>query len=134
MYLRLISLKRIIQVWWDNWKKNLMGIQVYTSAQRLLKMKYIFWINFHTPIEKQSNKDWNILIHLKNNCPSIKICLICWFLVMTFNLWFYHEFWINGYAYILEIVLDSCTISKMSLDVWHWMKCTSNWHLDNLFD
>ena len=95
MYLRLISLKRIIQVWWDNWKKNLMGIQVYTRAQRLLKMKYIFWINFHTPIEKQSNKDWNILIHLKNNGPSIKICLICWFLVMTFNLWFYHQFWVK---------------------------------------
>ena len=31
------------------------------------EIKFIFWINVHTPIEKQSNKDWNTPIHLENN-------------------------------------------------------------------
>ena len=47
------------------------------SIQRLLKMKkFIFWINAHTPIKKQSSQDWNTPIHLKNNAPQIKVPLI----------------------------------------------------------
>ena len=42
-----------------------------TSIQRLSKMKKnILCITAHTTIEKQSNKDWNTPIHLKNNGPS----------------------------------------------------------------
>ena len=49
--------------------------------------KFIFWINAHTQIEKQSNKDWNTPKFLKVNSPHIKVPLIFWFLIMTFNLW-----------------------------------------------
>ena len=44
-----------------------------TSIQKLRKIKkYIFCISAHTPIEKQSNNDWNTLIHLKNNGPNLR--------------------------------------------------------------
>ena len=67
-----------------------------TSIQRLLKMKkLIFWINAHTPIESQSKQDWNTPIHLKDNGPHIKVPLIIWFLIMTFNLCFYHQLWVK---------------------------------------
>ena len=65
-----------------------------SGIQRLLKMKkYIFWINSLTPIEKQSNEDWNTPIHLKNDSLSMKVPLIFWFLIMTFNLCFYQQLW-----------------------------------------
>ena len=38
---------------------------MYTSIQGLKMKKFIFWISAHTPIEKQSNQDWNTPIHLK---------------------------------------------------------------------
>ena len=57
--------------------------------------KYIFWINAHTLIEQQSPEDWNIPDHLKNNGPSIKIHLIFWVFIMTFNLCFYHQLWVK---------------------------------------
>ena len=69
-----------------------------TCIQRLLKMKeYIFLINVHPPIKKQSNKDWNTAIHLENNGQSItvKVPLNFWFLIMTFNLRFYHQLWVK---------------------------------------
>ena len=79
-----------------------------TSIQRLLKMeKFIFWINahsIHTPIKKKPNQDWNTPIHLKNNGPHIKAPSIFWFLIMNYV--FITTFWLNGYVYILEIVLD----------------------------
>ena len=77
------------------------------SIQRLLSMrKFIFWINAHTPIEKQTKQDWNTPIHLKNNGPRIKVSLILWFLIKTFNLCFYRQLWVKWYVYILEIVLS----------------------------
>ena len=38
--------------------------------------KFVFCINAHTPIEKQSNQDGNTPIHLESNCPHIKVTLI----------------------------------------------------------
>ena len=55
----------------------------------------IFWINAHSPIEKQSNEDWNTSIHLKRNDPHIKVPLIFWFLIMIFYLCFYHHLWVK---------------------------------------
>ena len=67
-----------------------------TNIPRLLKMKkYIFWVNAHATIDKQSNEVWNTHIHLKNNSPSIKVPLNLWFLIMTFNLCFYHQLWVK---------------------------------------
>ena len=51
--------------------------------------------NAHTPIGKQSNQVWNTQIHLKNNGPYIKVPLVFWFLIMTFNLGFYHQLWVE---------------------------------------
>ena len=68
--------------------------------------KYIFWINAHPPIEEQSNEDWNTLIHLENNGASIKVRLMFWFLIMTFNLFFITNLTLNGYVYISEKVRD----------------------------
>ena len=66
------------------------------SIKRLLKMKkFIFWINSHTPMEKQSNQDWKTQIYLKINGPHIKVPLILWFLIITFNLCFYHQLWVK---------------------------------------
>ena len=45
----------------------------------------VFWINAYAPIEKQSNKDWNIPIHLADIGSSTKVPLISWFLIMTVN-------------------------------------------------
>ena len=74
-----------------------------TSIQKLLKMKkFIFWINAHTPIKKQSSQDWNIPIHLKNNAPHIKLPLVSYH---DFQLCFHHQLWVKWYVYILAIVL-----------------------------
>ena len=81
-------------------EKSLVGLQVRvikryymdTSIQKLLKIrKIIFWRNTHIQVEKQSNQDGNTLLHLKNNGPHIKVPLILCFLIMTFNLCFYHQ-------------------------------------------
>ena len=66
------------------------------SIKRLLKMKkFIFWINSHTPMEKQSNQDWKTPIYLKIKGPHVKVPLIFWFLIITFKLFFYHELWVK---------------------------------------
>ena len=57
--------------------------------------KFIFWINAHTPIEKQSNQDWNATIHWMNNCPHIKVPSIFCFLIIFFYLCFYHQLWVK---------------------------------------
>ena len=67
-----------------------------SSIQRLLKMKkYMFWINSLTPIEKQFNEDWNTPIHLKNDSLKYESSFDLWFLIMTFNLCFYHQLWVK---------------------------------------
>ena len=43
--------------------KNVTDRHQYTKTAE--DKKLIFWINAHTPIEKQSNEDWNTPIHLK---------------------------------------------------------------------
>ena len=72
------------------------------------RWKLIFWINAHSPVEKQSNQDPsnNTLIHLKNNGSHIKVPLIFRFLIMSFYLCFITYCGLNGYVYILERVLD----------------------------
>ena len=65
MYWRLISLKKIIQIW-DTWK-SVMGLQVrafknwnkWTSAY---KDHWTTWTTF--------TEDWNTPINLENNGPS----------------------------------------------------------------
>ena len=102
-----------------------------TSIQRLLRMKKVrFWINAHTPIENQSNQAWNTPIHLKINGPHIKVPLIFWFQIMIFNLCFYHQLgikWVCIHIGISSRYIGQ-TIPEMSVNVWHWMKCSSNWH------
>ena len=64
--------------------------------QRLLKMKkLIFWVNSHTPVEKESNQDLNTTVHLKNNGRHIKVPLIFWFLIMASNWGFCHQLWVK---------------------------------------
>ena len=46
----------------------------------------LFWVNDHTPPEKQSNQDWNTAIHLKNNGPHIKVSLIFLFLIILVHM------------------------------------------------
>ena len=57
--------------------------------------KFIFCINAHTPIEKQSNQDRNTPIHLESNGSHIKVPLIFWFLIMIFYFCFYHQLWVK---------------------------------------
>ena len=80
------------------------------------RWKLIFWINAHSPIEKQSNQDPsnNTPIHLKNNGSHIKVPLIFRFLIMSFYLCFITYCGLNGYVYILERVLD--TLNKLIND------------------
>ena len=62
------------------------------SIQRLTKLKkFTFWINVHTPIEKQSNQDWIPVSISKIRVHILKVPSIFWFLIMTFNLCFYHQ-------------------------------------------
>ena len=119
--------------------------QIDTSIQRLLKMKkYIFWVNAHTPIEKQSNEDWNTSVYLKNNDPSIKVTLTFWCLVMTFSLCFYHQLWVKwvgihiGNINILEKLIhrsrNVCvcwTLNKMNNELASLITCSIK---DNLIN
>ena len=59
--------------------------------------KFIFWLNVHTSIEKQSNQEWNTAAHLKNNGPHIKVL---WFLGF---LW-----WFSTYVFISICGLNEC--------------------------
>ena len=56
---------------------------------------FIFLVNAHTPIENQSNQDWNTSIHLKGNGSHIKVPVIFWFLIMISYLCFYHQLWVK---------------------------------------
>ena len=95
---------RISDEVWCTWKKvlwdyKLQHLKIVTNGHQYTKAtedkKFIFWINAHSPIEKQSNQDWNISIHLKNNGPHIKVPLIFWFFTMIFYLCFYHQLWVK---------------------------------------
>ena len=100
-------------------KKSVMRIEIgHQYINTTEDEKFIFWINAHTPIEKESNQDWNTTIHLKNNGPHITVPLIFWFLIMTFYLCFITNFELNGSVYILEI--DSPNICGcLTLNVMH---------------
>ena len=79
------------------WDYKLQHLKIVTNGHQYTRTtedkKFIIWINAHTPIEKQSNLDWNTSIHLKSNRPYINVPLIFWFLIMIFYLCFYHQLW-----------------------------------------
>ena len=64
--------------------------------------KFLFWINDHIQIEKQSNHDWNTPILSKDNSPH-KVPLIFWFLIMIFYLCFYQQWWVKWVCIMLGI-------------------------------
>ena len=74
--------------------KNVTNWHHYTKATGDGNFK--FWINAHTPTEKQSNQGWNTPIHLKNNAPHIKVPLIIWFLRIFGTEWNAHQMDILG--------------------------------------
>ena len=80
-------------------KDLLEHLKIVTNGHQYTKTtedeKFIFWINAQTPIEKQSNQDWNTSIHLESNGPHIKVPLIFWFLIMIFYFCFYHQLWVK---------------------------------------
>ena len=89
---------------WCTWKKvqwdyKLQHLKIVTNGHQYINTtedeKFVFWINAHTPIEKESNQDWNTPIHLESNGPHIKVPLIFWFFIMIFYFCFYHQFWIK---------------------------------------
>ena len=81
------------------WDYKLQHLKIVTNGHQYTKTtedkKFIFWINAHTPIEKQSNQDWNTPIHLESNGPHIKVPLIFWFLIMIFYWCLYHQLWVK---------------------------------------
>ena len=95
--------------------------------------------NAPTPIEKESNQDWNTTIHLKNNGPHIKVFLIFWFLIMIFYLWFYHKLWVKWVR--IHIGNSSGHIGQTHSQFQKYLRMSDtecNAHqsyiLDNLFD
>ena len=66
---------------------KLQYLKIVTNGHQYTKNtedeKFLFWINAHTPVEKQSNQDWNTPIHSKNN-GSYK----CYLDLLVF----YHDF------------------------------------------
>ena len=93
--------------------------------------KFIIWINAHIPIEKQSNQGWNTSIHLKHNAPHMKVPLIFWFLIMISYLCFITNCGLNGYIYILEIVVDNLIHDSQNICqcLTHVMSCHQHFHL-----
>ena len=83
-------------MWWDY---KLEHLKIATNGHQFTKTtedkKFIFWINAHAPIEKQSNQDLNTPIHLENNGPNIKVPLIFWFLIIIFYFCFYRQLWVK---------------------------------------
>ena len=81
------------------WDYKLQYLKIATKENQYTKTaedkKFIFWINPHTAIENQSNKDWNTPIHLKSDVPHVKVPLIFWFIITTFYVCFYHQLWVK---------------------------------------
>ena len=80
-------------------------------------------------------------IHLKNNGPHIKVPLIFWLLIMTFDLSFYHQLWVKWVCIHTGFGNNSGHIEQTHLRFPKclWMFDTElNAHqigiLDNLFD
>ena len=84
-------------------KKNIrLQITIFKNCNKLTlgynehwSWKVYISINANTPVEKQSNQDWNTPIHLKNNDAHIKVPLFFWFLIIIFYLCFYHQLWVK---------------------------------------
>ena len=89
---------------WCTWKKSVMRIQntAFKNCNKwtngLLKIKLYILNKAHTPVEKQSNQDWNTPIHLKSNSPHIKVPLIFWFLSWFSAYVFITNCGLNGYV------------------------------------
>ena len=84
-------------------------------------------------------------IYLENTGPSKKVSLIFRFLIMTFNLCFITNCGLNGYVYVLKIVLDildklihnfrnvsGClTLNEMHIKLASLIICSINYNLTN---
>ena len=95
--------------------------------------KFIFWINVHIPIEKQSNQEWKKPIHLESNGQHIKVPFIFWFLIMIFYFCFYHQLCVKS-SFSTFVFITNCGHVE-----WSWMFDTDwNAHqvdiLDNLIN
>ena len=81
---------------------KLQHLKIVTNGHQYTKTtedkKFIFWINAHTPIEKQFNQDWNTPIHLERNGPHIKVPLIFWFLYWFSTFVFVTNCGLNDYV------------------------------------
>ena len=80
---------------WDYKLQHLKIANEHQYTNTAQDKKFIFWINAHTLIAKQSNKDWNTFIHLKSNGPHTINPLMFWFLIMIFYLCFCHQLWVK---------------------------------------
>ena len=127
-------------------KKSIMGLPVrpFKSCNKWIpackdywrwkSLYFEYWLNTYTPIEKRSNQDWNTSIHLKNHDPHINVPLIFWFLIMTFNLCFYHQVrdkWVcihigDNYGHIGYL-----TLNKMLIKLTFLIICLINDNLTN---
>ena len=77
--------KRVMRLQITVFKNCNKGTPVYKNTEN---EKFMFWINTHTPIEKQSNQDWNSSIYLKNIGPHVKVASIFSFSYHDFLLMF----------------------------------------------
>ena len=91
------------------------------------------------------SKKTRTLMPLRNNGLSIKVPLIFSFLIITFNLCFYHQLWVKRHVFILEIVLDilhklihdsrnvcGClTLDEMYIELASLITCAINENLTN---
>ena len=144
----LLRIGAISDAVWCTWKKvlwdyKLEHLKIVTNGHQYTKTtedkKFIFWINAHTPIEKQSNQDWNASIHLKSNGPHIKVPLVFWFLIMTFYLCFYHQLWVKWVFIDIGVSSGHTEQTHSWFPKYLWMFGTeSRGHqidiLDNLFN
>ena len=144
----LLRIGAISDAVWCTWKKvlwdyKLEHLKIVTNGHQYTKttedQKFVFWLKARTPIEKQSNQDWNTPIHLKINGPDIKVPLIFWFLIMIFYLCFYHQ--LSGKWVCIHIGNNSGHIGQTNarFTKYLWMFDTEwNAHQidipDNLFD
>ena len=92
---------------------------------------------------KQCNKYWNTTIHLENDGPNIKVPLIFWFLIMTWNLCFHIQLWVkcthmgNSSRHIRQTIHDSrnlygyLTLNKMHIELASLIICLIKYNLTN---
>ena len=130
MYWRFIVENRD-NIWWNlmHLKKCVMELLVRAFKNR----------NKWTPAYKDY---WNTSIYLKNNRPHIKVPLIFWFLIMTFNC-VYHKLWVkllciyigNNFGYIGQThsqnVCGCLTLNKILIKLISLIICSINNNLSN---